>query len=108
MERPTYVLESKRGVLLEVYVQPGAAEDAPAGLHGGALKLRVRAPAEGGRANRAAERLVASLLDVPPRSVAVVSGAHGRRKRIVVRQTSVERVTLALKRVLSSRAHEPR
>jgi uncharacterized protein YggU (UPF0235/DUF167 family) len=37
-------------------------------------KLRVTAPAEGGRANEAVVRLLAETVDVPRRQVSLVSG----------------------------------
>jgi uncharacterized protein YggU (UPF0235/DUF167 family) len=43
-------------------------------------KLRVTAPAEGGRANDAVVRLLAETVDVPRRSVSLVSGHTARDK----------------------------
>lgn len=67
--------------VLAVYVQPGAARDGVVGRHGDALKVRVAAPAEGGRANRAVQSLLAGGLEVPANAVELVSGAAHRRKR---------------------------
>jgi len=70
------------GVLAVVWVVPGASRDEVVGFHGGALRVRVSAPPEGGKANRAAAALVARALG--GRRAAVVSGDTARRKEVVV------------------------
>lgn len=42
--------------------------------------MRVTAPPEGGRANDAVVRLLAEMLRLPRRDIAIVSGASGREK----------------------------
>lgn len=70
---------------LALYVQPGAARPALVGWHDGALKVRVSAPAEGGRANAAVVRLVARALGVRRRDVELIGGAASRHKRVRLR-----------------------
>jgi uncharacterized protein (TIGR00251 family) len=65
-----------------VHVSPGATTQGVAGRHGDAWKVRVSAPAEGGRANEAVVRLLAETLGVRRRDVTLVSG-HGGREKIV-------------------------
>ena len=48
------------------------------------VKVRVRAVAEGGEANRAVTELLAKALGVPKRSVRVLSGTTSRLKQIAV------------------------
>jgi len=48
----------------------------------GSLRLRVTAAPHDGRANRAAVRLLADALDVPPSAIEIVGGASARQKRI--------------------------
>jgi uncharacterized protein (TIGR00251 family) len=71
------------GVLVVAWVVPGARRSEVAGLHGGALRVRVSAPPEGGKANRAAADLVARA--VGGRRGEVVAGAGSRRKQVLVR-----------------------
>ena len=54
------------------------------GRYGGGWKISVAAPAEGGRANAELVRLLASVLDVPWRTISIVSGLSSRNKTIAV------------------------
>lgn len=67
---------------IRVRVSPGARRGGVAGRVGEVWKLRVTAPAEGGRANDAVVRLLADTVDVPRRQVALVSG-HTAREKVV-------------------------
>jgi uncharacterized protein YggU (UPF0235/DUF167 family) len=69
---------------LPVKVVPGASRDGIAGWLGDALKVRVTAAAERGRANAAVEALVARALGVPAASVRVVGGATSARKTLEI------------------------
>jgi uncharacterized protein len=67
---------------LRVRVSPGSRGAGVAGRVGETWKLRVTAPAEGGRANAAVLRLLADTIGVPRARVALVSG-HGARDKVV-------------------------
>ncbi|MGB8005410.1 MAG: DUF167 domain-containing protein [Gaiellaceae bacterium] len=67
---------------LRLRVSPGAKSAHVVGRHGDAWKVRVAAPAEGGRANDAVVRLLAETLSLPRQSVTLVSG-HAARDKIV-------------------------
>jgi uncharacterized protein (TIGR00251 family) len=71
-------------VVLRVHVQPGAGRSAATGRYGDALKIRVAAPPEGGRANQATVALIASLVGVKEAQVTLVSGQASRSKRLRV------------------------
>jgi hypothetical protein len=71
--------------LLRVHLQPRARR---AGIRGvrtdGTLQVGVTAPPEDGRANRAAESLLAATLGVPASRVAVIRGRTSRTKLVEV------------------------
>jgi uncharacterized protein (TIGR00251 family) len=72
----------KDGPVLRVHVQPGASTDGITGVHGNALKVRVRAPASSGRANEAVLTLLAKELGVPAAALSLTGGASSRDKRV--------------------------
>ncbi len=67
---------------LEVHVVPNAPRSAVAGWHGGALKVRVHAPAQEGRANEELLAFLAAHLGLPRRAVTLERGTASRRKRV--------------------------
>ena len=70
---------------LKVKAVPGAARTEIVGRLGEALKVRVAAPPEGGRANRAILGLLAARLGLPAADVALVSGASSAAKVVALR-----------------------
>jgi uncharacterized protein (TIGR00251 family) len=69
---------------LSVKVTPSASRDGISGWLGDALKIRVRAPPERGKANAAVEKLLARALGLPDGGVKVVVGATAARKIVEV------------------------
>jgi uncharacterized protein (TIGR00251 family) len=71
-------------VIFCVRVQPRASKDEIAGEMGGALKVRLRAPATEDRANEALVEYLAQLLKRPRSAVRILSGERSRTKRIEI------------------------
>ena len=84
------------GVELSVFCQPKAARSALIGMHGGALKAKVRAPPVEGRANRALLDLLAGALGVPRGRLTLVSGEQSRNKRVRVDGVDAESALAAI------------
>jgi len=84
------------GVAVRLQVQPGAGRSEVVGRHGDAIKVRVGAPPERGRANEACAELLARLLEVAPGAVELTSGATSRAKRFVVRGVELDVARRAL------------
>jgi uncharacterized protein len=72
------------GVVFAVRVQPRASRDEVAGVMGGALKVRLQAPAVENRANEALCEYLVQLLKTPKSAVRILSGEHSRSKRVHV------------------------
>jgi uncharacterized protein len=67
---------------LRLRVSPGARRTELVGRHGAAWKVRVSAPAEGGRANAALLKFLAERVGLPRRAISLVSG-HSAREKVV-------------------------
>jgi uncharacterized protein len=70
-------------------VSPGARRSELVGRHGDGWKVRVTAPPEDGRANDAVLDLLAEQLELPRRSLSIVSGHTAREK--IVRMEGIDR-----------------
>ena len=83
---------SEGNIILSVHACPRAAKSAICGLHGNALKVRLRAPPADGAANRDLIRVLADALGVAQGQVAVISGLSGRGKRVAIAGVAETRV----------------
>lgn len=80
-------------VLLMVKAVPGAKRDGVAGRLGERLKVRVAAPPEDGKANKAICRLLAAELGVRAQDVEVVRGHTSPEKTLRIRGITAASVT---------------
>ncbi|MGF1528898.1 MAG: DUF167 domain-containing protein [Candidatus Competibacterales bacterium] len=69
---------------LAVKVIPGSSRDAVVGWRGEALRIKLRAPPEQGRANRALVALLAAELNLAPGDIAVVKGHTSPHKVVAI------------------------
>ena len=72
-------------VQIQVKAVPGSSRDQIVGPLGKGLKIKVAAPAEDGKANRAICRLIAEALGLNRQAVEILSGHGHPNKRIVIR-----------------------
>lgn len=70
------------GCELLLHVVPHAGRSGVAGLHDGALRVRLAAPPIEGRANAELLRWLAGALGLPRRAVTLAGGDLSRRKRV--------------------------
>ena len=84
--------ERDGAVIFSVRVQPRASKDEIAGEMGGALKVRLRAPAVEDRANEALVELLAELLKTSRSAVSILSGERSRVKRIEIRGVTRQQI----------------
>lgn len=90
-------LSEKTGVVyLMVRVRPKAASNDVAGEHAGALKVRVTAPPEKGKANRAVIELLAERLGIGRSSVTLVRGEGSRDKLFAIKGMKKEAIAKVL------------
>jgi uncharacterized protein (TIGR00251 family) len=96
---------STKGVSIALRVTPRGGRDGVDGIEQlsdgrSVLKVRVRAIADGGEANRAVLVLLAKSLGVPKASVSLLSGATSRLKQVAV-EGDPARLTEALRGLAS-------
>ena len=90
-------------LMLAVHAQPDARKTEIAGIHGDALKLRLAAPALGGKANACLVEFLAEQLEVGRGAIELVSGATGRRKLVRVRGVTLLSVEALRRRAADQR-----
>lgn len=84
--------QSQPVATIKVRVQPRASKNEIAGYHGDALRVRVTAPPEGGRANEAVTGILADALGVAKSRISIIRGTASREKVVAVESLSQEEV----------------
>lgn len=95
------VQDHKEGLVISVFVQPRSSGNRVAGLHGGAIKIKLTSPPVEGEANKQCIRFLAKTLKLPGSALEIISGHTGRSKRILIRTDSAEELA-AVKKSLAS------
>lgn len=90
VQMTTPISPHRDGCVLVVWVVPRARRTEITGIHGDALRIRVAAPPEGGKANRVVARLLTKTLDA---RVSLLGGAGSRRKRYLLAGMSAQEAT---------------
>jgi hypothetical protein len=81
-----------KAVRFSVHLQPRASKNEIAGLHGGALKVRLTAPPVEGLANQALIDFLSQSLEIPRRNVCIVSGFSSRNKVVEASEVDLDAV----------------
>ncbi len=98
-----YLTTTASGVRLRIYVQPGASRNQIVGVHGEALKIKIKAPPEGGRANLELVSFLAKSLTLPKRALRLSSGLTSRSKVIEIEGATGEFVAQRLANCISQK-----
>ncbi len=77
--------EDKTGLKFNIYVQPRSSRNQVVGLHGDALKVKIKAPPVEGAANKMCIAVLAKILNVPKSAIEILSGHASRTKRVQIR-----------------------
>jgi hypothetical protein len=98
---------SAQGISVALRVTPRGGRDEIDGIEALAdgrtvVKVRVRAAAEGGEANRAVTELLAKALGVPKRRVRILTGTTSRLKQVAV-DGDPEKLGQALRALVSAK-----
>jgi uncharacterized protein (TIGR00251 family) len=104
---PEWLLPRQHGAVLLVAAQPGSRHTELVGLHDGALRIRVAAPAIEGRANDALRSWLAQRLGCSRGSVHMLRGDKSRRKQVMVDLPAAE-VRARIEELLAQAQSAPR
>ena len=102
-----FTADGDDAVVLAVHAQPGAGRTQVVGRHGDAVKIRVAAPPEQGRANDAIVKVLAEAFGVADAAVELKSGATSRAKRIRIAGHAPDAFETKLETVLEAAARRP-
>ena len=78
-----------QAVRIAIKAVPGSSRDAIAGPLGDRLKVKVAAPPEDGKANKAIEALLAAACGLPVRNATVTAGHSRAEKTVEIRGIDV-------------------
>jgi uncharacterized protein (TIGR00251 family) len=92
---------------LTIKVVPGTSRDQIVGWLGDALKIKVTAPPEKGKANEAVVTLLAKTLGVRRDTIAIVSGHGSPAKTVDIALMDNDSIKKALEHLPAKRLHEP-
>lgn len=96
-----YRTEGDDAVVLHLHVQPAAGRSAVVGRHGSALKVRVAAAPEGGRANEACAALLAETFGITTADVELAGGGTSRTKSFRLRGLDLDEFPRRLERAMA-------
>ncbi len=97
-----YLRATKDGLILEVVVAPRAKRSKFVGFHGGYPKIALAAPPIEGRANEELLSFCKELFGMPGRYIELVRGDTSRRKAVLLRGISIEKVVQVLETSVGS------
>lgn len=81
---PSWLRRTDVGAVIDLAVIPNAKRSEWAGLHDGALRLRLAAPPVDGAANQALLRWLAKDVGLRVTDLELISGQSARRKRVAL------------------------
>jgi len=84
------IRETGTGLMVPLHVQPRARRTQIAGIHNGALKVKVSAPPVDDAANRAIVEYFSKILGLPKSHVRIVAGQKSRDKLLHIDGISLQ------------------
>ncbi|BCB25149.1 hypothetical protein SKTS_00350 [Sulfurimicrobium lacus] len=84
----TWYRRDGESIILTLHVQPGAKRTEVAGIHDGALKIKIGAAPVEGQANARLVEFLKKAFDVPASRVIIRQGTSGRRKVVEIQGSS--------------------
>lgn len=90
------------GLLFKIKVQPGASKNRVIGFSGDALKIKLTAPPEKGKANEQLIEFLAEKLQIKKASLSIIKGFKSREKIIKIQEIKEEDLRAIESRLLET------
>ncbi len=84
------IRQTPDGAVFKVLVQPRSSKNKIAGIHDGALKIKLTAPPVENAANQMCLKFLAKSLRVSTSTLGIVAGHNSRHKQILLRFDHVQ------------------
>ena len=85
--------------LLSIYVQPNSSKNEIVGEHDGMLKIKIKAPADSGKANKELVTFLAKHFNFKKNQVTIIKGHISRQKTV---ELDVDEMPVDLEELLAS------
>ena len=92
MQETPYYTKKENGIQITVKVVPGSSRSQIVGLYGQMLKIKVAAPPEKGKANKAVIEFLAEELNLKKTDVEITAGHTNSVKQVFLSGASIEAV----------------
>jgi len=79
------IRKTPEGLAFKVLVQPRSSKNMIAGLHDGALKIKLTAPPVDNAANKMCLKFLAKSIGIAKSNLEIIAGHHSRHKQILLR-----------------------
>jgi uncharacterized protein len=91
------IRKSKEGMVIRVKATPNAGNNAIFGVHAGALKIKIAAQPEKGKANSELVGFLSETLGMAKKDIQVIKGETSRNKEVLIKTND----EIKLRRVLN-------
>ncbi len=91
-----WICAHREGIALLLHCQPGAKVSKIVGEHDGRLKIALNDPPIDNRANDVLIAWLSDRLDVPRKQIEILSGHSSRKKRLLIRGSTNEKILASL------------
>lgn len=89
---PVWLKKKKEGIVLLIHARPGTSHNRVAGEYNGRLKIHLQAPPVEGAANKNLKKFLSKKLNIPKKSIKLLSGHKSRAKSFLLQDISISDV----------------
>ena len=93
-----WLTKHENGSILQLHIQPNSSKDEIMGLHGGRLKIKIKAQPIEGEANSALIDYLSVVFKISKKKIFLLQGESSRQKKILVELSQSEVINLVMKR----------